>query len=51
MLSIAFDKLQIEEIWMLKNAQRAAILRDPEMAAAALVDATAEALRGVAGRE
>jgi len=51
MLSIAFDKLQIEEIWMLKNAQRAAILRDPAMAAAALVDATAEALRGVAGRE
>ncbi|MBQ1565278.1 MAG: hypothetical protein IIZ82_04015 [Clostridia bacterium] len=51
MLSIAFDKLQIEEIWMLKNAQRAAILRDPEMAAAALVDATAEALRDVAGCE
>lgn len=51
LLSIAFDKLQIEEIWMLKNAQRAAILRDPAMAAATLIDATAEALRGVAGRE
>ena len=50
MLSIAFDKLQIEEIWMLKNAQRAAILRDPDMAAATLVDATAEALREIAGR-
>ena len=51
LLSIAFDKLQIEEIWMLKNAQRAAILRDPAMAAATLIDATAEALRGIAGRE
>ncbi|MBQ1632277.1 MAG: SPFH domain-containing protein [Clostridia bacterium] len=51
MLSIAFDKLVIEEIWMLKNAQRAAILRDPAMAAATLVDATAEALKGIAGRE
>ena len=50
MLSIAFDKLQIEEIWMLKNAQRAAILRDPAMAAATLVDATAEALKDIAGR-
>lgn len=50
-LSIAFDMLMVHEIWMLKNAQRAAILRDPEMAAAALVDATAEALRDVAGRE
>lgn len=51
LFSIAFDKLQIEEIWMLKNAQRAAILRDPAMAAATLVDAAAEALRDVAGRE
>ena len=51
LLSIAFDKLQIEEVWMLKNAQRAAILRDPAMAVATLVDATAEALRGIAGRE
>jgi membrane protease subunit (stomatin/prohibitin family) len=50
LLSIAFDKLQIEEIWMLKNAQRAAILRDPAMAAATLVDATAEALKDIAGR-
>lgn len=50
MLSIAFDKLQIEEIWMLKNAQRAAILRDPAMAAATLVDATAEVLKDIAGR-
>ena len=50
-LSIAFDTLTVHEIWMLKNAQRAAILRDPAMAAAALVDATAEALRDVAGRE
>ena len=49
-LSIAFDTLVIEEIWMLKNAQRAAILRDPAMAAATLVDATAEALRGIAGK-
>lgn len=49
-LSIAFDTLVIEEIWMLKNAQRAAILRDPAMAAATLIDATAEALRGVAGK-
>ena len=51
MLSIAFDTLVIEEIWMLKNAQRAAILRDPEMAAATLVDATAQALRDIAGRD
>ena len=50
MLSIAFDTLKIEEIWMLKNAQRAAILRDPEMAAATLVDATAEVLKDIAGR-
>ncbi len=50
MLSIAFDTLTIHEIWMLKNAQRAAILRDPDMAAATLVDATAEALREIAGR-
>lgn len=51
MLSIAFDRLVIEEIWMLKNAQRAAILRDPDMAAATLVDAAAETLKGIAGRE
>ena len=51
MLSIAFDTLVIEEIWMLKNAQRAAILRDPEMAAATLVDATAQALYGIAERD
>ena len=51
MLSIAFDTLKIEESWMLKNAQRAAILRDPAMAAATLVDATAEALRDIAGRD
>ena len=51
MLSIAFDTLKIEEIWMLKNAQRAAILRDPDMAAATLVDAAAEALKGIAGRD
>lgn len=50
-LSIAFDTLTVHEIWMLKNAQRAAILRDPEMAAATLVDATAEALRNIAGRD
>ena len=50
MLSIAFDTLAIEEMWMLKNAQRAAILRDPAMAAATLVDATAEALRSIAGK-
>lgn len=50
-LSIAFDTLVIHEIWLLKNAQRAAILRDPAMAAATLVDATAEALKGVAGRD
>ena len=50
-LSIAFDTLMIHEIWMLKNAQRAAILRDPDMAAATLVDATAEALREIAGRD
>ncbi len=48
--SIAFDTLVIHEIWMLKNAQRAAILRDPTMAAATLVDAAAEALREIAGR-
>lgn len=47
MLTIAFDKLVIEEIWMLKNAQRAAILRDPSMAAATLIDATAQALYGI----
>ena len=47
MLSIAFDTLRIEEIWMLKNAQRAAILRDPAMAAATLIDATAQALYGI----
>lgn len=50
-LSIAFDTLMIHEIRMLKNAQRAAILRDPEMAAATLIDATAEALRNVTGRD
>ncbi len=50
-VSIAFDTLAIHEIWMLKNAQRAAILRDPDMAAAALVDATAQALTSAAGRK
>ncbi len=50
MLSIAFDTLMIHEIRMLKNAQRAAILRDPEMAAATLIDATAEVLKDIAGR-
>ncbi len=49
MISISFDTLKIEEIWMLKNAQRAAILRDPAMAAATLVDAAAEALRTLSG--
>ena len=49
-LSIAFDTLMIHEIRMLKNAQRAAILRDPAMAAATLIDATAEALKDIAGR-
>lgn len=43
LLLIAFSKLAVEDVWMLKNAQRIAILRDPEMAAAALVDATAQA--------
>ena len=51
MLSIAFSKLVIEEMWMLKNAQRAAILRDPAMAAATLVDATAQAFYGIADRD
>lgn len=50
-LSISFDTLVIEEIWMLKNAQRAAILRDPDMAAATLVDAAAETLKGIAGHD
>ena len=50
LLSVAFSKLQIEEMWMLKNAQRAAILRDPAMAAATLVDAAAGALRDIADR-
>ena len=49
MISISFDTLKIEEIWMLKNAQRAAILRDPAMAAATLVDAAVEALRTLSG--
>lgn len=48
-LSISFDKLIIEEIWMLKNAQRAAILRDPTMAAAMLTDAYAAALKTASG--
>ncbi len=43
LLLIAFSKLAVEDVWMLKNAQRIAILRDPEMAAATLVDATAQA--------
>ena len=47
LLSIAFDKLVVEEAWMVQNGQRAAILKDPAMAAATMIDATAQALLSV----
>lgn len=49
LLSIAFDKLTVEEAWMVQNGQRAAILKDPDMAAATLVDATAQAFLSLSG--
>ncbi len=47
MLTIAFDSLVIEDILLLQNGQRASILRDPAMAAATLVQATADAIRDI----
>jgi hypothetical protein len=47
LLSIAFDKLVVEEAWMVQNGQRAAILKDPAMAAATMIDTTAQALLSV----
>ena len=47
LLSVSFDMLRVEEAWMLVNGQRAAMLKDPSMAAATLVDAAAQALRDV----
>lgn len=49
LLTFAFDRLVVEDAWTVQNGQRAAILKDPGMAAAALTDAAAQALLSVSG--
>ena len=50
-VSVALNPVTLteEDADMIKQAQRAAIMRDPTMAAAALVDAQAEAMKTAAG--
>lgn len=48
LLSISFESLKVEDVHMLSTAQHAAMLKDPEMAAAVLIDATAAALNAAA---
>ena len=52
-VSVALSSVTLpeEDAEMIKNAQRAAIMRDPTMAAATLVDAQAEAMKAAAANE